>query len=98
MNAKKEFLEEIKDKEVLCAIIGKEDEPKSLSIGFNNQDFDKFLNEIDFDYDEGFGGQNLFGNIWFKDRTWSERVEYDGSEWWEYKLVPEIPLGLRVKK
>ena len=43
----------------------------------------------DRDYDSGFGGQELFGTITFKDGTWLERGEYDGSEWWEYKTTPK---------
>jgi hypothetical protein len=46
---------------------------------------------LDFDYDEGFGGQEIFGFIWYADGTWSEREEYDGSEWWDHKVCPEIP-------
>lgn len=41
-------------------------------------------------YDSGFGGQYLFGWITFKDDTWLEREEYDGSEWWSYKEMPTL--------
>lgn len=40
------------------------------------------------DYDSGYGQQNLYGAIVFKDKSWLERGEYDGAEWWEYKTVP----------
>ena len=40
------------------------------------------------DYDNGYGGQELFGTIVFKDGTWLERGEYDGSEWWEHRKLP----------
>ena len=43
---------------------------------------------LDFDYDNGYGGQNLFGCIWYGDGTWSHREEYDGSEWWQYMKCP----------
>jgi len=43
---------------------------------------------LDREYDDGFGGQELDGTIVFKDGTWLERGEYDGSEWWEYKCKP----------
>ena len=42
-------------------------------------------------YDNGHGGQELFGMIWIKNGDWIERGEYDGSEWWEYKTCPEVP-------
>ena len=52
------------------------------------------LDKLDFDYDDGYGIQELFGIVWFKDGSWLERGEYDGSEWWTYKFTPEIPQEL----
>jgi len=49
------------------------------------------LQVLDFRYDGGYGGQELFGTVWLKDGTWMERGEYDGSEWWEHRTRPEIP-------
>jgi hypothetical protein len=43
---------------------------------------------LNFDYDNGFGGQRLYGIIVFNDGTWLERSEYDGSEWWAFKQTP----------
>lgn len=34
------------------------------------------------DYNNGYGSQELFGVIAFKDGSWLERYEYDGSEKW----------------
>ena len=31
------------------------------------------------------------GTIWYTDGTWSDREEYDGDEWWEHRVCPEIP-------
>ena len=45
---------------------------------------------MDFNYDDGYGSQELDGVVLFKDNTWLERGEYDGSEWWEYKTPPTI--------
>ena len=39
----------------------------------------------DIEYDEDYGGQELFGLILMKDNSWFERAEYDGTEWWEHK-------------
>ena len=61
-----------------------------LKVNFTDEDYNKFLNELDFIYDSGYGGQELFGTVWFNDGTWLERGEYDGSEWWEYKHFPKI--------
>lgn len=41
-------------------------------------------------YDDGYGSQRLFGVVVFKDGTWLERGEYDGSEWWEFKSTPNM--------
>jgi hypothetical protein len=46
------------------------------------------LPALDFTYDAGYGGQELFGFVVFEDGTWLERGEYDGSEWWEHKQTP----------
>jgi len=39
-------------------------------------------------YGNGYGRQELFGIVVFKDSSWLERGEYDGAEWWEYKKTP----------
>jgi hypothetical protein len=44
-----------------------------------------------WDYYSGYGGQTLFGTIWYTDGTWSTRGEYDGSEWWDHKTRPDVP-------
>ena len=103
-NAKQEFLNHTSGKEILCAQIQHDDydgplKAFNLTTGWTKEDLDSFLSDIDFDYDSGYGGQNLFGTIWYVDGTWSERGEYDGSEWWEYRVCPGIPSELnRVDK
>jgi len=94
-NAKEEFLEQTEGKSILCASIipGKYEDKKTfvLRVGYTQPELDAFILSLNFEYDNGYGGQNLFGNIWYTDGTWSDRGEYDGSEWWQYKKVPEIP-------
>jgi hypothetical protein len=51
-------------------------------------DFDEFM---DRGYDPGYGGQELFGTIWFSDHRWADRGEYDGSEWWNIHAFPDPP-------
>lgn len=65
-----------------------------LPIGYTQEQFEQFLAVLNVHYDSGYGGQNLFGHIWYMDGTWSERGEYDGSEWWDHKYAPELPEGL----
>jgi hypothetical protein len=101
-NAKEEFLHHTAGKQVKCASVQHgctydDDIPKkyTLKVGYTSKDLDYFLNNLDFCYDNGYGGQELYGTIWYTDGTWSERGEYDGSEWWIYCEVPEIPEDLK---
>lgn len=52
---------------------------------------DRFDDISDFEYDSGFGAQEIASDliIYFKDKTYIIRGEYDGSEWWEYN-VPKV--------
>lgn len=95
MNARKELVEEIRRHAVKCAIIEHEGESHLLRVGHSEKDLEDFLNGLDFVYDNGYGGQELFGLVWLEGGAWLERGEYDGSEWWEFKRTPTIPEGLR---
>ena len=90
INAKAEILEAVKGKEVsLIKIVFDGDpfgsKPKRLIEG----SLDTVLPMLDFVYDDGYGSQELFGFIWYTDGSWSERGEYDGSEWWVHKKRPD---------
>lgn len=63
-----------------------------LPIGATTDQIRQFTNSLDFEYDNGYGSQELYGNIWFEDGAWADRREYDGSEWWEIQIAPIIPL------
>lgn len=97
-NAREEMLILLKGKEIKCAkvIIHKEYESRTiiLKVGHDEEDYAKFLNDLDFEYYDGYGGQELFGTVWFEDNTWAGRGEYDGSEWWEIYSLPDIPKEL----
>ena len=100
MKAKAEFLEHVGTRPVLCADIftdtyGGSEKEHHLRLNYSEADFAKFLESLSFDYDDGHGGQELYGIIWYRDGSWSERGEYDGSEWWEHKKLPEIPNCLK---
>lgn len=98
-NAKSEFLNHISGRQVLCAQIQKDEYGDNISVfnlttGWNEEDCNEFIDSLDFEYDSGYGGQCLFATIWYVDGTWSDRGEYDGSEWYEYHMCPEIPNEL----
>ena len=86
-NAKREILEHTKGKDVEFVSIafrqGYGHEPKRIK-----GTLEDVLPLLDFNYDDGYGGQELFGYIWYADGTWSDRGEYDGSEWWQHQTRP----------
>jgi hypothetical protein len=69
-----------------------------LKEGYSDAELDAFLDSLDFEYENGYGCQELFGTVWLNDGTWLERGEYDGSEWWEHRVCPEIPETLKMKQ
>ena len=94
INAKNELMTELENAgkpEILCAAIECWDLSFDLGIGHSKEDFDRFMNSLNFDYDNGFGGQELDGTVWLKDGRWIDRHEYDGSEWWVLREAPPIP-------
>lgn len=97
--AKEEFLDTVKNHApVKCAHIWVRDIISApfddisavLKLNYTEEDFTKFLDKLNFFYDAGYGGQEVFGTIWLTDGTWFSRGEYDGSEWWQYNVCPEI--------
>lgn len=102
MNAKIELLNRLKDVpyKVKCAKIqtkgkwGNDVRIYSLKCNYTSEGWDKFLNSLDFNYNNGYGGQELYGTVWFENGTWLSRGEYDGSEWWELNETPGIPEEL----
>lgn len=101
-NAKEELLAIITTKQlkIKCAQLCfgdpnyKEVNYINLKINYTEKEYQTFLHKIDIEYNSGFGGQELFGIVWLTDDTWLERAEYDGSEWWSHKKLPEIPKKL----
>ena len=100
INAKQEFLDHINERcvggrTVRCAKISIHNLKNSiysiLPVGYTPEDQEEFLRDIDLEYDDSYGGQNLYGTIWYTDGvTWSKRGEHDGSEWYEFMECPEI--------
>ena len=110
-NFKKEFLEHVKDLEpkIKCVVFeyqkryfkdrhGYNEKIKlNLFPNYSQEDYEYFLETLNFNYDSGYGTQEIFGFIWFVSGTFSERNEYDGSEWFEYVKTPEIPVDVILK-
>lgn len=95
MNAKKELIEHIGDRKV---------EFVSVAFRKNYDDeqarvkgtLDAVLPQLNFDYDDGYGTQELFGYVWYEDGTWSDRGEYDGAEWWQHQVRPDKDIEVTV--
>jgi hypothetical protein len=95
INAKEEFVRHTGTMTIKCAYIqfieNPDDRKFFLTTGFTEYEYNQFLSDIDREYNNGYGGQELDGMIWYEDGTWTTREEFDGSEWWVYREVPEIP-------
>jgi len=95
MNAKVELIEVLEGKaQVKCAEITKNDGRFTLKVNHTKEKYKEFLNELNFNYDSGYGVQKIFGTVWLTDGTWCTRGEYDGSEWWIHNRLPEVPSEL----
>lgn len=86
---------------IMCAIVehsvwNDENPNKSFKLLLNHtqEDLTLFLDSLNFDYDNDYGIQELYGTVWFNDGTWLQRWEYDGSEGWEHMKCPEVPTEL----
>lgn len=102
-NAKEELQQHVQDIEnnnrtLIAATVHRVDSKRHnfteldivLYVDHTQEEVEKFWNALDFFYDDGYG-KLVTGYLWFSDGTWSERREYDGSEWWEHQAVPALP-------
>ena len=98
-NAKDEYLAITEGYQVIAASISfggtygtyTEDEDSfSLKPLYTKYDYDNFLKFLDRDYNNGYGGQELFGVIFCEEGIWFDRGEYDGSEWWVFNQYPNL--------
>lgn len=59
-------------------------------------DIELFFKLADRNYDDGYGGAEVAQDlVVVGDDWWLERHEYDGSEWWEFKTLPQKPSETR---
>tara|TARA_R110002020_G_scaffold459339_1_gene677305 strand:- start:103 stop:408 length:306 start_codon:yes stop_codon:yes gene_type:complete len=97
INAQKELIEHIEGKEVEYVKIsfgGLIDRYKGNSKIIEGR-LEKVLESLNFNYDRDcFASPELFGFIWYKDGTWSEREEHSSAESWVYKSRPDFGVDL----
>jgi hypothetical protein len=68
-----------------------------LPLKYTTQQLAEFLSKLNFDYNNDYGTQHLFGTVWFHDETWASREEYNGREWWQHNMCPNIPFECKPK-
>lgn len=98
MNAKQELLGIVNSKVLTILKIDVTLEQIEYDLSSNEYNsIDKHitaLDDLDFDYDSGYGIQELFGVVYCKDSkdnpVWLTRGSYDGSEWWNINTIPEF--------
>jgi len=98
INALAEFVDHIQNRHLRCVDITYDnwtDRKIQLRLGYSQEERAKFLEFLNFNYDNGFGHQYIYGTIWYMDGTWSTRKEYDGQESWQHNTLPEIPAELQ---
>ena len=101
-NAKTEVSEFVRDRVVIAVQASFEPFNRNSQVEVKillqfrlGDNWEQFTNKLDFEYNAGYGTQQLFGTIWFQDGSWATRGEYDGAEWWQHHIRPEIPENLR---
>jgi len=109
MNARKELeeiLNKLKEKQnvLVCADISYEarwgdDDKKQITLTHphTKEEAEAFFKALDFNYNNGFGSQELFGTVWLTYGVWLSRWEYDGSEGWTVNSCPHISNHLYKK-
>lgn len=92
MNAKTEILKHIEDRKVEYVLVTVDHHSRN---GVKEETIHGTLEEVlpllDFTYNDRYGFQCLKGFIWYADGTWSSRRDYEGAEWWEHQVRPELP-------
>lgn len=99
MNAKQEFINVVQTtgSVVIAACLAYFDNEGDsrtfmFGVGDNYQDF---MNRLNFDYDSENGTQQLYGVVWFSDGSWAERETEGDEEFWVHRKAPTIPARLQ---
>ena len=95
VNARRELISCLEGMKPVAADITAFDKRICLKAGYSESDFEAFLKQLDFEYDDGYGTQYVDGIVWLEDGKWLEREEYDGSEEWRHMGYPAISEDLR---
>jgi len=101
MNAKLEFMQYVDEcGAIKCAVVCRENDElervviAKLKLGYTEEEYNVFLDLLDFEYDNESDIQDLSGTIWFTDGTWSSREYGSNLEQWTHYGIPTIPAFL----
>jgi hypothetical protein len=96
-NAKKELLSILGDSRPKCAVIqyminfDEIDKLIILKCGYTEDEWNIFLDRLDFEYSTWNEVEYLNGTIWMLDGTWYERMGFTAPAYWEHLRLPIIP-------
>ena len=61
-----------------------------LPENYTQDDYNKFLKSLNFNYDNSFGTIEIYGCILYKNNSWSYRDTYNKVECWNHIACPTI--------
>lgn len=79
--------------ELRCAVVQYKGKRVKLCDGYTEEQYAEFMRSLDFEYDNGYDRQLVYGTLWFKTGTWA--TNHDCSDLWDYHRWPEIPEYLK---
>lgn len=88
-NAKEELIKKIGTTNIVWAKIDYPLHDVVLAPNHTTEEKKAFFDKLDFNYDNGYGMQFIYGTVMLSDNSWLERREYDGGEWWERCYTPQ---------
>ncbi len=62
-----------------------------LPVNYNLNEFQTFLEKLDFENTDPWGSQAMFGTVWLTNGRWLERTDYYDGDWWQLKEYPTFP-------
>lgn len=74
-NAKREIIEHIQDRKVDMISLAISQTDSTLRV---KGKLEEVIPLLDFEYDDDYGTQNLYGYIWYEDGSWSNRGTHAG--------------------
>ena len=103
MHIKDELLRQVADhKEIypFCGevIYGKVEVPEAqVDVRFHTpaEWFRVDLSPLDFEHENSYGDQTVFGTVVFSDGSWMSLAEYDGSAYWTHYKTPTVEHVMR---